>query len=430
MPTRKTLLIAWYMDIHWRNIHGSGLLAHLEKDFDRVIVLGPKVMPKEPGMKFESITDRWLGTDPVLNWAAEVHKLRTILKNTEHPDEVVKGFMAHLPWHYFFSQWAYPIVRSIFFAFLTFRLICALPKLYRIKPSVILTSSFVWGSFDSVLGLYSKLLRVPWFAMVTGWDNPSTKGKFVMKPTKVIVWGEKNRKDCKRFQNLSPDNVIALPPPHFARLREAAHSPDPAEKVITYIGVTGINYRHELEFINLLIRTWREMSLREKFKLCLRPHPNDAQSWVNKFTGDDRLYIDPSTVNRSSAWTVFSSDRAGLDSYFRLLRQSVVVINHYSTAMVEAGLLKVPSIIPRIAFPEGAHLETRLDYFSYTMELRRSPGIVTISNENELKAALAITTKGMESEAIESHFLACEKISKLPSNDLFESYSKALSSQL
>lgn len=419
------------MDIQWRNFHATGLLERLERDFDKIYIVGPRKL--EPGVlrePTESVADRWLLSDPILNWLSEVHKIRTILENTHYPEHNQKLFLKVNPRDYFLARYFYWPLRMLGYAGLFLRVLLALPRIRRMAPTAIVSNSFVWGAFDNVLGMYAKLRGIPWVSIITGWDNPSTKGRFMLLPKRVIVWGEKNREDCSKYQCISPARVLVLPPPQLTRLRAVVEQKPSTKKHIAYIGVTTNNYTYEPEFVELLIKVCREAGVLEKLPLVLRPHPNDSRSWADRFSGIPGVSIDPGALNRSSQWTVFTAEREGLDEYYRLLRDSAFVVTHYSTAMVEAGLMGVPSIIPRVAFPAGKPFHTRLDFFPHTMELRNSPGLPAVGNEAELKQAVLRLAAGLGAEDRETHFKACERISAFPPADLLDRYSSALSSQL
>ncbi len=426
---RRVLLFTWWLDIHWRNFYGSGLLEYLARDFDEIIVASPRPVPKDvvpPNVRL--IQDRWLFSDPILDRLSSVIQLRGVLEISIKRAEISKFYRRDTPLKYWLACFAWPPVYSLYYLGVLLRVLIAWPKLRRMRPTVALTSSFVWGGYDSVVGMYLRLRRIPWHALVTSWDNPSCKGRFPLKPDRVIVWGDQNVEEAKRLLKISADRVVGLTPPHFVRILDIAAEPATRGKHIALIGVGKVNYLHETEFVHKLVQLLQKDGTLKKIPLIIRPHPNDSGAWTQQFTGMENVIIDPATEKHASTWTVYSTDRDALDSYYRLLRDAVVVITHYSTALVEAGLMRVPCIVPRIPFPEDLRFFTRHDWLPHSFEMRKSPGLLSVSSVDELRAALRKTVQqGLPQSAIDTHFKACEVVAKFPSKTLFADYARILS---
>jgi hypothetical protein len=423
---RSTLLVTCWLEIHWRNMYGSGLLLELSKTFDEIIIAGISAFPMcELPKNVRTLNSRLLFSDKILFRLADIFKIHEVQATSPFPEELIRIWKSSTPKLYFFSKWFFYPAWILYLLLVLIRLIVAFPVLRKLNPTIVLSNSFIWGGYESIIGLYAKIMGIPWFTMVTSWDNPATKGRFILKPDHAIVWGEQNQQELHKLQKVPEKKITALTPPHFMRIRNIESEFPREKKSIVFIGVTRINYHWEHEFIFDLIEALKEGNYFQRYNLVLRPHPNDQDSWISKFSGIPNVEVDPEVTNRKSKWTVFSTETSSLDSYYKLFRSAAVVITHYSTAMVESGLMRVPCIVPRIPYPNNEKFYTRHDHYVHSFEFRKSPGTFTVSSSAELRQALMHTvSKEVSNNVIEEHFRACEKVAKYPPSDLFCQYAE------
>lgn len=248
------------------------------------------------------------------------------------------------------------------------------------RPDLILVTPLV--TFESYQTDYVKAahrLGVPVVFLPFSWDNLTNKGLMRVRPDRVLVWNEVQRREAIDLHGCPPETVnvtgAARFDDFFARTpsttREAFFAEfglDPSRPMVLYLGSSQLTGPNEME----LVRRWAE-SLRAAddaaVRTCgilVRPHPAVRASWESfdlSDLGDVGVSLDASR----------GSDQELFDSVYHA--HAAVGLN--TSAMLEAAIVGRPVhtlLIP--GFDEG---QVGTIHFHYLVEAYG--GLATIARD-------------------------------------------------
>lgn len=173
----------------------------------------------------------------------------------------------------------------------------------------------------------AKLCRVPVYAVPASWDNLTTKGPFLVRPDKVLTWGEASRQHAISIHGFTPEQVSAPGPPHFHPYESVDLNSANVGRFALVAGTTLHFWSQEEATLGALLKAFGPE------RIHYRPHPRSGAGW-----------------NR------------GIDSVKQDLTGAKVVIAAFSTIVIEAALMGIPAIL--VAFGNGEQGKA-IDHLAY-----------------------------------------------------------------
>lgn len=233
----------------------------------------------------------------------------------------------------------------------------------EIRPHVLVVTSAGWEAANVGLMREARRRGVPIVFAVLGWDNLTTRGPLRERPDKVIVWNEVNRDEAIRIHGFAPQDVFVGGVPHFdvyARLEEqrgwekyCAHlGLDPDRALITVGGTTPDVTDGFDDVVEILARGVDTGAFVRPAQLLVRPHPVVYSGWTAgqgmapdleryRRLGRHVYCLAPQVLSR-----VLMADLAADDLLLlaETLRHSAVVVNFFSTLMVDSAAAGAPVV--------------------------------------------------------------------------------------
>lgn len=84
-----------------------------------------------------------------------------------------------------------------------------------IRPDLVIWPTLIHQADDTEIVKAAKQAGIPVWAMPASWDNLLTKGGFLVRPDKLLVWGETSRAQAIESHGFSDADVVITGPPHF-----------------------------------------------------------------------------------------------------------------------------------------------------------------------------------------------------------------------
>lgn len=224
------------------------------------------------------------------------------------------------------------------------------------NPDCVFTSTLIHENKDiNILkGAAAKGIRK--IAFVVSWDNLSSKGMFLVKPDKLLVWGEEDAKTAQKEHDIPEESIVVTGAPQFDQYFIPDHiidrnvflqsrGLDPRKKIILFAGTSFSKYAGE----PLAVKKISEALLGEGLDdvvIWYRTHPRALRPESLEVLGKSRnIYIDEDVKKRIDEERFgFSMDRQSLQLFPSLVNACELVATVYSSMTVEFNLFGKPSI--------------------------------------------------------------------------------------
>jgi hypothetical protein len=353
MRSSKKILVSLELPIQYRNFVGSGLIDYLAIHFYSItIICNPDIHQQ----KF--ILPENVNIIPLKNF--RFRKLRIALYKAAQYNQIIESdtnYIHKAKWvRGYKNKWLIKLLQKLLSRNLK-RVIIFLSNIdflinyqrwNKIRNyDIYISSTYIWQYYDILVGLYCKKRKIPWVGQITSWDNPTSKGKFIFQPDKIIVWGNQNRNEASKYLEFNTDNIIEIPPPQFELLKRVKRMPLFECKMYLYfLGTSKDNYYWEKELIELILSYTEKYEDLKDLIILLRPHPNDKDNWWKRFLNHPNLELDNEVQSRNIETGVFTTDYQHQVEFYKKIKQSIGIITYFSTTVIEAGLLEIPALIP------------------------------------------------------------------------------------
>ena len=208
-------------------------------------------------------------------------------------------------------------------------------------------------------------------AVIQSWDNTSTKDYRGADPDYVVVWNQTMEREAEVFHDIPKENIflegIAHWDIYFSRERDEEERASATLPEIGLVGGRPIIYycTSSFQIFNNSLDTARELAawlctlqLIGRPQLLMRLHPSYLiPKGSDRETKAEKLLDQMSSIQRESRGDVFFDSpkmpaiAEGIDMPMQdmlrrklLLKGSSVLINEYSTLMIEGAIFDVPTI--------------------------------------------------------------------------------------
>ncbi len=194
----------------------------------------------------------------------------------------------------------------------------------------------------------ARKLRVPTAVCVASWDNLTNKGLLRVKPDRVMVWNDWQRRELQRYHYIPSDRVDMTGAQNFDHW--FGRVPDEDRRAfLDKIGLPGggdyLLYVCSSSFIAgadsemVFVRRWlaalhcSQHARLRSINVLVRPHPYDVEAWRHA------LFTDLGNV---AIWPVGPRDPTDAEEqrgYFHSLYHATAVVGINTSAMIEAAII-------------------------------------------------------------------------------------------
>ncbi len=276
----------------------------------------------------------------------------------------------------------------------------ALARLQAWRPSVLLATGPMRFDEPGVVAI-AKQLGIPTVALITSWDNLSTKRRMLFEYDGYIVWSEQMRRELHHFYPASrkaPVYVVGAPQfdvffnDEFRQSREAfcaSAGLRPNAPIILYTLGSPNAIREYYGAVEMAKRIMRgELG---DVQLLVRPHPafdnaNEAELLremrprvVVQRTADPRLPFRSQAHSQIVEWV-------------NTFRHADVVVNLASTTTVDAAIVDRPVVNldydPEPSQPNQGLVKDANHLWTHFKPIAESGGVWNVSNTEEMVTAI------------------------------------------
>ena len=234
------------------------------------------------------------------------------------------------------------------------------------KPDVLVWPTLIhMDALENDTVKAARRLRIPIIGMPASWDNLTTKGLFLVRPDRLLVWGVASQRHAIELHGFSDSQVTVTGPPHFY----------PYESGVTFSGsvvyVNGTSI-HYLRDEDLMVEQMRAAM-------------------------PDRVIVHSQHPRRRGGYCEIDFIKRNMDA-------AVCLAAAFSTTVIEAALCGRPSVL--VGFGAGAQGEAMaafghqatglLDHMKYEhmAEVIRFPGVRVARSLHELCAIIRSMANG------------------------------------
>lgn len=249
--------------------------------------------------------------------------------------------------------------------------------LRRFDPDVLLITPVVDLDIDQ--DDYIKAardLRIPSVVCVASWDNLTNKGLINVKPDRVFVWNEAQKKEAVTLHDIPPSHVVVTGAQIFDWWFGAAPSTtrqefcatlgvDPANPILLYTASTFFICPNEPDYVRQWIAAIRSCDdpVLRRATIIVRPHPKNS-----RLTG---MWRTPGIIDVPGV-LVYPQDggmpvtQEGRAVYFDSIWHSAALVGINTSAMVEAAIVGRRSYT--VVLPEYAEGQEGMVHFQHLTE--------------------------------------------------------------
>lgn len=292
----------------------------------------------------------------------------------------------------------------------------------RLPISTWIASLFSWSRPDLVLlptmlhedAYHNDIIRVarscgvPVLAAPASWDTLTSKGGFLQRPDRLIVWGQQSAQHAVAHHGFPKAAVQVTGPPHFAFHDPKFKPPDclvpfgiraalmryaerllvPRDQSLPVLVVgTSLNYwadeHRMLTDLGRMLGSYR--------RVIYRPHPRGSWGWNLRDVMPSGVTLDPQVERAIGTPRVgYSLDPVDLAYYPLLLSYVQCVVAAFSTLVVEAAIQGRPSCLVgwgASRHGEGGVLQHK--NYEHMQHVVQWPGVMLCRDPETLMRAIA-----------------------------------------
>jgi hypothetical protein len=218
------------------------------------------------------------------------------------------------------------------------------------KPDVVLVTPLVdLGSDQADYVKSARALGIRTGLCVHSWDNLTNKGLIRIKPDRVFLWNESQKREAVVMHGVPAEHVVVTGSPvydqWFARTPSTTREEFcakiglPADRpFLVYLCSSGFIAPNEAAFVDRWVRELASASDERVRTACIlvRPHPQNLQPW-HKY--------DFAEFDHVSVWPAGGANPVDADSkndFYDSLFHSTLAVGVNTSAQIEAGIVGRP----------------------------------------------------------------------------------------
>ncbi|MBT4074680.1 MAG: hypothetical protein HOE75_13445 [Chloroflexi bacterium] len=230
-------------------------------------------------------------------------------------------------------------------------------------------------------------------SVILSWDNPTSKGIGVESPDAVIAWNDVMRTELTDYHRIPKERIFVEGIAHFDSYFDQEFSPgreewlsrhqlDPSRRTIFLATASPSTYLYNVDLIRMILEGIESGRVSQPVQLLVRLHPvysarikvggnrdREEMAALKKEFGDRLILNEPSMTDQPFGFIYDIEDQRTLAG---ILRHSDVMVNLFSTMMLEACIFDLPIInsalhtyrntsIRNAALAEFTHIRPLLD---------------------------------------------------------------------
>jgi hypothetical protein len=207
---------------------------------------------------------------------------------------------------------------------------------------------------ERALELTARKRKTKAIAFVHSWDNPTSKGPFLVFPDRVIVWNEILRDEVVRLHNFPREHVHVSGIPQFDIYVEKKDfvskrdfftkwGLDPKKRLLTYATGSFGMLPDEAEVVEQVYHAVQGDALVEPCQLLVRLHPSARYECYQKLEKFPHLVIQR-PGRRGSTRDTWNPTTKDMYDLAELMNYSDVVVNTASTITIDAACFDTPVV--------------------------------------------------------------------------------------
>jgi hypothetical protein len=276
----------------------------------------------------------------------------------------------------------------------------ALARLESDRPSLVLATGPMRFEEPAVVAI-ARNLNIPTLALITSWDNLSTKKRMLFDYDGYIVWSEQMRRELHHFYpatRKAPVYVVGAPQfdvflqDEFRQTREAFCADNglrPEAPIILYTLGSPNNFKEYYGAVDMAQRITRgELG---DVQLLVRPHPIFDNDQESSLLGDFKPRV---IVQRSCELhqNFRSQARTEILQWVNTFRHADVVVNLASTTTVDAAIFDRPVVNldydPEPLQPNQSLVKDANHVWTHFKPIAESGGVWNVNNSDEMVTAI------------------------------------------
>jgi len=234
----------------------------------------------------------------------------------------------------------------------------ALKLINNFNPDVVFSSTVIHETNDVEIVKAAKLKNIKLVNFVASWDNLTSKGFFIVRPDKLLVWGQADKESAINEHGFDSEQITITGAPHFdgyfdknvATDRKrflTDRELDPQKKILLFAGTTFSLIANEPSMVKSLSNYLSQTGY-DDVLIWYRPHPGAMRlKAIKELNGIHNIYIDDQIINRQDDPIIksgFSVHKETLYHFKNLINCSECVLSIFSTMAVEFALWGKPSV--------------------------------------------------------------------------------------
>jgi hypothetical protein len=243
---------------------------------------------------------------------------------------------------------------------------CHRELFHEYKPDMVLVSGLGYWSEDAYLMREARRHEAMVVPVILSWDNTSTKGMAGARPDYVIAWTENMKQELVTYHDIAPDKIFVGGVAHYD-IYYTQHSPiswselseslglAPDRRLLLFATGSPTVYSDvNADIVRMIGQAIQRDDFVQPCQLLIRVHPiylgrgtdPGDESKIDELrrlvSGFSHVFLDvPETKSEKLGFDMPSSDMYRLRT---MLENASVLVNQYSTLMLEASIMDVPII--------------------------------------------------------------------------------------
>ena len=251
------------------------------------------------------------------------------------------------------------------------------------QPDLVVAPSFLHTGLEVDLLKAARVWGARTVVPVATWDALVSKGCFLERPDRLLVWGVQSRDHAEALHGFPPARVAVTGAPQFDVY--AGSMPAGQKRTVLVAGTTIAYWRDERRVVEALAQDGE----RAGYHVHYRPHPRQRREHV-AFVGElSNVTLDGEWRQQSENGGGFSPRPADSGHLRGVLDRCACVVASFSTVAVEAALLGVPTLMVGFGFDMPAHAT-----WEHMAPLLMWPGIFVCADMDDLLARVARARRG------------------------------------
>ena len=251
------------------------------------------------------------------------------------------------------------------------------------RPDLLVTPSFLHTGLEVDLLKAARVAGITTVVPVATWDALVSKGCFLERPDRLLVWGEQSKQHAYELHGFQAQQVVVTGAPQF----DVYAGPMPAgqRQTVLVAGTTIAYWQDEQRVVEALARDGE----RAGYAVHYRPHPRQRRDLAAFAEGLGNVTLDGEWREQAANGGGFSPRPADLGHLRGVLDRCFGVVASFSTVSVEAALLGLPTFMVGFGVDIPGHAD-----WEHISPILTWPGVALCETTDHLLAQIRMARSG------------------------------------